>query len=196
MKLTSLQKKIFKFIAKEYPVPWDQSDTTIIALGERPIPTIEIIGRQFPKSSKQDIDEALRRLIGLQYIAEIPLLHKGNYQDILMAPGCKERAPVQGGPTPAEGYQITIHGKEMLATFPFNISWKTLVQVAFNAIKQNPGKVITAITVIAGPIWYRFGCSPGRPQGADNPPPQQTKIAPPSAIDRPTNKSPDRPPIR
>jgi hypothetical protein len=93
MKLTKLERRVLCFIQMSYPVPWDKAEANAyIAIGERPLPTLQGIAKRFPTAPTTQLGWAIKKLLDHQYVKKIDLWPRDAISDMTVAPGVKLRS--------------------------------------------------------------------------------------------------------
>jgi hypothetical protein len=127
MKISLLERKLLRFIDKHYPIAWDRLDEKeIIAVGERQLPSLGDISRSFDKNQPAEISNALKSLIGYQYVAEVYLRSREDYEEVTIAAGKKLRMLSSAKGTGVDALQITSIGKSAIESFWDSKLWRLL----------------------------------------------------------------------
>ena len=118
MKFNRLERQVLRYIDDQYPIVWNQADKQeIIAVGERPLPTVELITQRFRKCDSNTLVHALNTLISYQCVAKVYLRSRDDFAEVMTAPGVVHRMPVAKPGGGVDAFQITEFGKAKIEEF-------------------------------------------------------------------------------
>lgn len=117
-RFSGLERGVLRFINGLYDIPWHPHDTKrIIAVGERPLPSLQDIQSQFCKQSSEAVETAVANLRSFQCIVPVYLFDKTDYAEVAMAPGEYTRMPICKPGTGIQAFQITARGQNEIESF-------------------------------------------------------------------------------
>jgi hypothetical protein len=72
MKFSRLERQVLRFIRNRYPIPYDSSkEEDIIAIGERPLPTEDMILQECKEERADSVKKAMQMLLSYQCIVPV-----------------------------------------------------------------------------------------------------------------------------
>lgn len=113
MKLNCLDRRILRMIRDDYPIPYAQDTEEAIAVGERPLPSADLL-RQRLGTQIQSIDDSLDKLVAYQCIVRVYLLSASEFRD-QWAAGRRVRRIIISPPHGVNAFQITPISLSVLA---------------------------------------------------------------------------------
>lgn len=118
MGLSTLEKRILRFIRTSYPIAYNPSESNrVITHEERPIPIATNIRNQFNRHSEEAVDKAIQRLIAFQYVKKVYLAAPEDFSEQVRAPGEVIRHRKLGPGTGDYGYQVSESGEKVIGGF-------------------------------------------------------------------------------
>ena len=113
MKFSRLDFSILRSIHDAFPIPFVASPKSVIAVGERPLLTEELLCKKLLKASPESVCSSLARLIAFQCIEKVYLYSQNEFAE-QWAAGRTIRHVVLTPPSGLNCFQVTQHGIETL----------------------------------------------------------------------------------